>query len=216
MKAFKLVGIIIKKVKMQQKIKKTPTVGTLIGNPITPKQTNKTIIGVDPGLHFLGIGIIEINTLNSFKIETDKKKRIISTSLLPLIENYTHFLLKIKTQRKTEEKLFFIYETICKIIEDYNPDLIIVEDSFVGFNKNSAIKLGLTRGSILTAIGKHKKKVEIISPSKIKMQLTQKGNATKEEIEFFFQINFKNWKNTEKLDNTDALAAAFCGICKII
>ncbi|WP_342261750.1 crossover junction endodeoxyribonuclease RuvC [Alphaproteobacteria bacterium endosymbiont of Tiliacea citrago] len=188
------------------------TTGELIGEHIKTNKENKIILGIDPGLHFLGIGIIEIDPEIINTIETNKKNKINPISLIPIITNHTHLFLKLKTKRETTEKLFFIYEQINQIIERYSPNLIIVEDSFVGLNKNSAIKLGLARGSILTAIGKNKGKVEIIAPKQIKLEVTQKGNAEKQEIESFFKNNLENWKNSEKFDSTDALAAAFCGI----
>lgn len=191
---------------------KNKSIGTLVGNQIERNIQNKIIIGIDPGLKFLGIGIIEIDPQIFITIEKDHKEQIKAESLIPLITQYTHLLLKIKTNKGTPEKLHFIYETLDKIIEKHTPDLIIVEDSFVGINKNSAIKLGLARGSILTVIGKHKVRIENIAPKRIKMEVTQRGDAQKEDIEQFFEKNLENWKNNEKLDSTDALAASFCGI----
>lgn len=186
--------------------------GELIGKSITPNQHNKIIMGIDPGLQFLGIGIIEIDPQIFTTIEINKKKQIYAKSLLPLITQYTHYFLKIKQNRETSEKLYFIHRSIDDLITQYQPDSIIIEDSFVGFNKSSSIKIGLSRGSILSAIGKHAKTAEIIAPKQIKMEITQKGTATKEEIEIFFEQNLENWQHSEKLDSSDALAAAFCGI----
>lgn len=195
-------------------MKKEKTTGKIIGiqKDIIKTQSNKIIIGIDPGLKVLGIGIVEINLSNTYSIETHKKKGIISSSLIPLIENYDHFFLDIKANRKIEEKLFYIFETINNMIIRYTPDMIIIEDSFVGFNKNSSIKLALARGSILTAIGQNKTNCEMIPPSLIKMILTQKGNASKEDISDFFKEEFKDWQEKSKFDSSDALAAAFCGI----
>lgn len=197
---------------MKEKKIKEKEIGKIVGSLITTNKDKKIILGIDPGLQVLGIGIIEIDPDIFTTLEINQKKQIKAQTLIPLINQYTHLFLKIKKNSETTEKLYCIYKTINNLITTHNPDIIIVEDSFVGINKNSAIKIGLTRGSILTAIGKHKKSVILIPPKQIKMELTEKGTATKEDVEAFFQENLHNWEKSEKLDSTDALATAFCGI----
>jgi crossover junction endodeoxyribonuclease RuvC len=182
------------------------------------KKSGRVILGIDPGLKSLGIGIIEIKDellIELKKTKSKKKEFILPDSFLPFITGHAQIVFQIKTQREISEKLFFIFDNLCKIIQEYDPVLIMLEDAFVGVNKSSALKLGLSRGSILAAIGKFGKEVQVISPKEIKRQVTQKGNAEKEELEEFFRNNLQDWKLL-KHDSCDALGAAFCGINKFL
>lgn len=198
------------------------TVGTIINsktNFFSSKKSGHIIFGIDPGLRNLGIGILEVK--KEVEIETIKiinKKGIIKKETIPVeklcetIISHAQILLQIKADRKIEQKLYFIYSNIKKLIEEFNPDLIIIEDAFVGVNKSSALKLGLSRGSILSAIGKFDKNLQIISPKEIKMQVTGKGDCEKDDIWSFFANNLPNWDKNMKMDSSDAVGAAFCGI----
>lgn len=212
------------------------SIGKKIGKEFsTTSMNNQIILGIDPGLKFLGIGLIEIDENEKLEPKTPeplikeenstiikkrkKKKKKEPQNIIPylkLIKNYAHLYLQITTNRTTEEKLYFIYKEIDQLIITHKPELIVVEDSFIGINKRSAIQIGLTRGSILTAAGKHNVPVIIIPPKQIKMELTFSGTATKEEVEEFLSQNLKNWEKSEKLDSSDALAAAICGIKHLI
>ena len=172
---------------------KKKTVGEIIEynkNKIK-KNKNQKIIGIDPGLKHLGISVIEV----------ENKKPI----------NYQAYLIKIKQQRNLEQKLYFIFTSVCKIIIKHKPMLAIVEDAFVGINKNSALKLGLARGSILTAIGKNEIEYKSISATRIKLNICGKGNCEKEEIKVKLQSVFKKFQEAP-LDISDATAAAIYGI----
>ena len=194
-------------------MKALKTVGTTLKNTALKCTGSEIIIGIDPGLAHLGIGIISLNN-NELEYEIGKKEKKIFKSELTakLIDGYEYILLKIKQNRKIEEKLEFIFDALNEVIKEYNPKLMIVEDAFVGVNKNSALKLGIVRGCILTAIGKNKIPFETVSPRQIKMEITTSGAAQKEEIQETFSKILPNWPKEIKFDCSDAIAAAFCGI----
>lgn len=179
-------------------------------------QNITTIIGIDPGLKNLGIGIIkiDISKIGEASIIGKKKKITIfePPALARCVVEYAHLLLKIKQARKIEEKLWFIFETLDNLFQEHIPNLVIVEDAFVGINKNSALKLGLARGCILSVVGKHGTMFQTLAPKLIKAELTGNGAAQKEDIQTTFHQLLKNWPENMQFDSSDALAAAFCGI----
>ncbi len=185
---------------------------TKFQNSAKKQKITKTIIGIDPGLQNFGIGIIYLNK-NEIEKAIVKKKIIYDIKeRIKNISNYSLILIKLKQTALIEEKLAFIYDYLINLIETVKPDLIVVEDVFVGLNKNSGLKLGIIRGCILTAIGKTKSCFETISPKQIKMEITKRGDAEKEDIQNIFKENLKNWPDEVKFDSSDALAAAICGI----
>lgn len=197
--------------------------GTIIKNEFLIKEDNcEIIIGIDPGLQNLGIGIIQIQNHKTVTTETvaitKKKSKLLyhAHEIAKCLSGYACITLKLRTASSIEERLYYIYEQLSILFEIYSPKLIVVENAFVGVNKNSALKLGMARGCIFTAIGKHKITAYAIPPKQIKMEITGKGDAKKEDINELFQQIFPDWGNNNTLDSSDALAAAFCGVKVLI
>ena len=175
------------------------------------------IIGIDPGLQNLGIGIIQIEKNGTIITETvaitkKKSKTLYHVhEIAKCLSAYECITIKMRVASTIEERLYYAFEQLSILFENYQPKLIMVENAFVGVNKNSALKLGMARGCIFTAIGKYKLTAHTISPKQIKMEITGKGDAKKEDIPQMFEKILPNWENNT-LDSSDALAAAFCGV----
>lgn len=172
---------------------------------IIPKTYTHVVIGIDPGLQNLGIGIIWLN----------KPKNEIAMHNKKQITGYSYAVFKIKQQRTLEQKLAFIFDNLCELFTKESPTMIVVEDAFIGFNKGSSLKLGIVRGCILTAIGKMDKPIQTLPPKTIKMQITQKGDADKLVVFDAVGKILTKWKKTVPLDASDALAAALSAKLKI-
>lgn len=199
---------------------------------ILSSSEGKRIIGIDPGLNNLGIGIISIqnNALLGKKEEKkeekkrgrprtkEKKEKLEIRDLAKFVNGYAYALIKTKAKATLPKKLNYIYKQLLEIFEKFPPDLIIVEDAFIGINPSSGLRLGLARGCILTAIGKFDTLFETHPPKQIKMEFASDGNAKKEEIREIFKTILPNFPDSDKisLDCSDALATAFCGIKFII
>lgn len=206
-------------------------VGTISICEVIKHSSGNIVIGIDPGLQNFGIGILSIDP-EAFVAETpefiidpnSKRKRKIKKKELEkqalasevlgnFVLGYSYGFLKIKQNRGIEEKLAFIFDFLCGLFLEYKPKLVVVEDSFVGINKNSALKLGLVRGCVLTSVGKFGASLKTIPPRQIKMEVSGKGDSEKEAIQEVFKNIFKKWPEEGMvLDSSDAIAAAFCGI----
>ena len=153
-------------------------------------QTDKIILGIDPGTTIMGYGIIHVK---------GRKIQLIQMGVLHLSKLGSH-----------ELKLKKIFERTLQLIDEYKPDELAVEAPFFGKNVQSMLKLGRAQGVAMAAGLSREIPITEYSPKKIKMAITGNGNASKEQVARMLQSNLKLKSLPENLDSTDGLAAAVC------
>ncbi len=148
------------------------------------------ILGIDPGLNATGWGIInsECNRLTFISCGT--------------IKNSSHTLL--------QDKILHINYELSKIIKNYTPDTVSLEEIFVNKNPLSSIKLAHARGAIMLTVAVNMLKIHEYKPTTIKKSITGKGHADKDQMKFMVKqilpiININNDHNA-----IDALGIAIC------
>lgn len=151
---------------------------------------NKIILGIDPGTNIMGYGLIEKNKSNISFICLD----VIILNKLP-----THNL-----------KLEKIFTKTMDLIKMFNPDEIAIEAPFFGKNVQSMLKLGRAQGAAIIASTINKIPITEYAPKKIKMAITGKGQASKEQVAGMLINMLKLKKMPKYLDSTDGLAVAVC------
>ncbi len=154
------------------------------------QQTEKIILGIDPGTTIMGFGVIKI---------VDKKMKILQLNELNLKKYKDHHL-----------KLKLIFERTIELINTYHPDEIAIEAPFFGKNVQSMLKLGRAQGVAMAAGLSREIPVTEYSPRKIKMAVTGSGKASKEQVAKMLQSLLNLKKLPKNLDSTDGLAAAVC------
>lgn len=109
------------------------------------------------------------------------------------------------------ERLNHIYREILKVIDDYRPCFVAVEEMFFAKNARSAIKLGQSRGVALLAAARREIPVSEYAPTRVKLALTGKGRAGKTEVQrmLSYLLGQREFAST---DETDALAIAVCHV----
>ena len=153
-------------------------------------ETEKIILGIDPGTTIMGYGIIKV---------VNKEMRFIQLNELNLRKYNDHYL-----------KLKHIFERTVELIDTHNPDEIAIEAPFFGKNVQSMLKLGRAQGVAMAAGLSRQVPITEYSPNMIKMAITGNGNASKEQVAKMLQ-NVLHLKELPKnLDSTDGLAAAVC------
>ncbi len=152
--------------------------------------TEKIILGIDPGTTIMGFGIIKVRK---------KKMEFVQWNELILKKYDDHYL-----------KLKLIFERTIELIETYHPDEIAIEAPFFGKNVQSMLKLGRAQGVAMAAGLSREVPVTEYSPKKIKMAITGNGNASKEQVAKMLQSVLKLKEMPKNLDATDGLAAAVC------
>ncbi len=152
--------------------------------------TEKIILGIDPGTSIMGFGVIRI---------IGKKAEFVQMNEL-LLKKYDNHYLKLK----------LIFERTIELIDTYKPDEIALEAPFYGKNVQSMLKLGRAQGVAMAAGLVREIPVIEYAPRKIKMAVTGKGTASKKQVALMLKslLNLKHLPGN--LDATDGLAAAVC------
>ncbi|MCQ0110269.1 Holliday junction endonuclease RuvC [Zhouia amylolytica] len=152
--------------------------------------TEKIILGIDPGTTIMGFGLIKV---------VNKKMTLLQLNELQL-KKYTDPYVKLK----------LIFERTIELIDTHHPDEIAIEAPFFGKNVQSMLKLGRAQGVAMAAGLSRQVPVTEYSPKKIKMAITGNGNASKEQVARMLQSLLSIKELPKNLDSTDGLAAAVC------
>ena len=153
-------------------------------------QTERIILGIDPGTTIMGFGLIKVVRQSISLIQLNELH----------LKKYDNHYLKLK----------FIFERTIELIDTYHPDEIAIEAPFFGKNVQSMLKLGRAQGVAMAAGLSRQIPITEYSPKKIKMAITGNGNASKEQVAKMLQSILKLKNLPKNLDSTDGLAAAVC------
>jgi len=150
----------------------------------------KIILGIDPGTSIMGFGIIK---------KKGNKMEMIVMDVLIMNKIKDHYL-----------KLQKIFAKTLEIIDTYHPDEVALEAPFFGKNVQSMLKLGRAQGVAMAAALQRDIPVTEYAPRKIKMAITGKGTASKEQVAGMLQHMLDIKEAPKYLDESDALAVAVC------
>ena len=144
------------------------------------------ILGIDPGLRKTGWGVVVWKN-NSFSYLNDG-----------------FFFQNDKLE--LGQKLLRIFDSLSLLIKKTKPDLIGIEQTFVGSGNVSSLKLGMARSICILTAAKLGVKILEIQPKLVKKNITGSGIATKDQV----NLMVKNILNIvpKSEDSSDALAVA--------
>lgn len=152
--------------------------------------TTKTrILGLDPGLRFMGWGIIESQGSS--------------------LHHVAHGIVKVPADLDMARRLSCLYQQLASLLVEYKPHEAAVEETFVNKNPASALKLGSARGVILLAPANQGIPVAEYSANKIKKSVVGAGHADKSQVEMMVKTLLPACRDATK-DAADALAVAIC------
>lgn len=156
------------------------------------KQFERVILGIDPGTNVMGYGIIGVN---------GKTPKMIAMGVLQLSKMESHYM-----------RLHRIYTRVLSLCEQYLPDELAIEAPFFGKNVQSMLKLGRAQGVAMAAALDRDVPIAEYEPRKIKQAITGTGAASKEQVQEMLRriLDIPKENMPDKLDATDALAAALC------
>lgn len=146
------------------------------------------ILGIDPGSYHLGFGCIE-KAGNSIKL--------ISVDVIhaPKKDLFT--------------RLEFLSANLRKLLDNYSPHTLAIEDIFYAKNVRAAFLLGMVRGLVVAHCIERGLKVFEYSPTRVKSVVTGYGKADKEQVKKMVEL-ILNVKIDAGLDATDAVSIALC------
>lgn len=154
------------------------------------------ILGIDPGMAATGYGVIKNgkDTAGRQKALKCLGYGVIQTpSILP-----------------TPERLKKISQKLARIISEFRPHVLAVENIFFFKNLKTAVPVLEAKGVIILTAARKKIPVYEFSPLAVKMVTTGYGRATKTQIQKMMQILLNLPDVPEPDDAADALAIALC------
>ena len=99
-----------------------------------------------------------------------------------------------------------------KILDQFSPDVLAIEDAFYSNNVKSAMILGQARGSIILAASQADILIYEFAPRKVKMSVCGNGAASKEQVSYMVTKILKLEKAPKPYDVSDAMAVGLCFI----
>ena len=150
------------------------------------------ILGIDPGLSTVGIGLIEA--------ESPQNCRALDWMTITTSPGDT------STDRLNE-----LGTNLEEILEEMKPELAVVEQVFFAKNERTAISVAQARGVILFLLAKRSIRVMEPTPMQLKATITGDGSADKKQMAVMVQRMLKLDAPPTPADSADALGLALYG-----
>lgn len=152
-------------------------------------------MGIDPGTMKTGFGIL--------RLEGDQ------------IHHLNHGTILLSDETNFSARLLGLGDSLAQILTNYKPQVVVVEQVFLGKSVDSAFKLGHARGVVICESARKGVQVSEYSTREVKKGVTGNGNSDKEAVQtsLMHQLQIQKIVN---LDASDALALAFHHCQKLI
>ena len=147
-----------------------------------------TVLGVDPGLANLGIGVV---------VEEGSAVRTLHTHLLRTLPD-----------QEPGQRLAAVRDAIRAAIASAAPDALALEDQFFHQQREAAHKVGQAVGVILLVAHEHDVPVHRYGPLAVKQALVGHGRADKEQVAFMVRSICRPGPDAKVHHVSDALALA--------
>lgn len=151
------------------------------------------VLGIDCGTECTGYGVVELDAQEELRC-------------------VAYGGIHLSRQAPMAERLCTIFEKLSRIIEDYRPDQVTIEEVFYAVNVKSALKLGQARGVAMLAAASHGLPVTEYAPLSIKSAVVGYGKAEKEQVQLMVARLLRLDDMPEPMDAADALAVAICDL----
>ncbi|MBR1479980.1 MAG: crossover junction endodeoxyribonuclease RuvC [Alphaproteobacteria bacterium] len=158
--------------------------------------SERLVLGIDPGLVKTGWGVV--------------------ASISNSIKYIDCGVIRTAASESMETRLVRIYDEVTRLISDFKPAAVAMEDVFINMNPKSSEKLIMARTAAFLAVAKAGFFIDHFKPNEIKKNVTGSGHAPKEQVHIMVQkilgATIPNDRKTHTLDSMDALAAAICRV----
>lgn len=148
------------------------------------------IFGIDPGFAITGYGIVKYEG-NKFSVVDYGAITTASTMELP-------------------KRLLHLHDSLEKLIGQYKPDAIAIEELFFNKNIKTALTVGHGRGVAVLAAAESGVEVFEYTPLQVKQSVVGYGRAEKGQVQQMVKIILNLPKIPKPDDVADALAIAIC------
>jgi len=129
------------------------------------------------------------------------------------VRHLAHGVLEIAGAGAIEDRLRALHDGLARELLRHRPELVAVEDVFHARNARSALVLGQARGVAAARGGPGRSAGAQLRSSVIKQAVTGTGRAEKEQVGRMVAVVL-GISLHGRLDASDALAAAICGLLR--
>ncbi|NLL19127.1 MAG: crossover junction endodeoxyribonuclease RuvC [Clostridia bacterium] len=148
------------------------------------------ILGIDPGTAIVGYGLIDTKG-SQYKV-------------------VDYGCIRTSAEDSIPERLLQIFRRMQQLIDEYQPECLVVEELFFNKNANTAMAVGQARGVIvLSGIDKGLPVFEY-TPLQVKQAIVGYGRAEKRQVQEMVKLLLNLEKRPSPDDVADALAIAIC------
>jgi crossover junction endodeoxyribonuclease RuvC len=148
------------------------------------------VLGIDPGTAACGYGIVH---------ESGGRLKAVD-----------HGWWKTPSKRRPELRLKTIFDGVIELIEDFRPDAVVLEESFVGADARTALSVGQARGVVLVAAASLGVECTEYAPSRVKQAVCGYGRAEKAQVQRMVMAILGLRTAPTPQHASDALAVAIC------
>ncbi|MBQ6381954.1 MAG: crossover junction endodeoxyribonuclease RuvC [Clostridia bacterium] len=148
------------------------------------------ILGIDPGYAIIGWGVLEYRN-NHFKV-------------------LDYGAITTNAGEYFPQRLSTIYDSLCAIIHQYQPQVMSMEKIFYNSNAKTVIDVSQARGVITLAAYQNDLEIAEYTPLQVKQAVVGYGRAEKKQVQEMTRTILGLAKIPKPDDTADALAMAIC------
>ena len=153
------------------------------------------VLGIDPGTVTMGYGVVESNNDDLSLIDYGA---LVTSERFPI-----------------GERLCYLYRELLCIIQNYQPDMVAVEQPFVASNVRSALAIGRAQAVALLAAATQGIPTHEYTPTRVKQSVANYGASNKEQVQEMVRLQLGLKEIPQPNDAADALAVAICHLREI-
>ena len=109
-----------------------------------------------------------------------------------------------------DQRLMMIHNGVQRLIDQYSPQCLAIEELFFNRNVTTALTVGQSRGVVILAAAHRGLPVAEYTPLQVKQSVTGVGRAPKEQVGFMVRLLLGLKEVPRPDDVTDALAVGIC------
>lgn len=148
-------------------------------------------LGVDPGTALLGYGVLA----------GDSPPRVVDFGVIAT-----------SPKQRMATRLLQLYEGLTRIMRDFRPDVVVIEELFFARNVTTALAVGQARGVVLLAAAQAGVPVVEYKPAEVKQAVSGYGKADKPQMQEMVRLLLDLDQVPQPDDAADALAVALCHV----
>jgi crossover junction endodeoxyribonuclease RuvC len=148
------------------------------------------VLGIDPGLGNTGYGVV-----------AQHRGRLVALD---------GGVIETRAHTEPARRLAEIHQGVAKVMDEYRPDAVAVEDLYFGANVGSALAVGQARGVVLLAAGQRALPTASYTPQQVKAAVCGTGRAAKDQVQRMVQSLLALDALPTPDHAADALAVAIC------